>query len=679
MTELKSENAARRLWPVIGGLGAAAFVLGCIGFHSMYASELAEAVKADDALAVADRTYDWSDIVFGTMELFVFNPPPWSQVNPILNIARYLAFAATIGAGVVAVFALFSEQFLAMRLKRWSDHVVVCGLGYKGLTFVQSLRAANRRVIVIESNPANPVIEDCREAGVRIISGDAQHAPILRRAGVEKAAWLLAVCPDDAVNAEILLAAREVARTRKSGRLQCLAQISHPQLCSMLRVSQIGDDDRTWSADFFNTDDTSAALVLDAYPIVADRDKPPHILIGHLDSLGQRVIATAAQRWLSQRKQDDDTRQLPLAVTVVDDQADDKVAALKRQHAMLRDEANFPFFTSSTSAEDVSQLKDRYGDAVAPPDWAYVTSADDDQNVATALMLLYHLNLTTKVVLTLSRAHGTGKVLDSSPRIDIKVFPTFEKTCTSDLLFDVSVRRLAMEIHEIWREEQFAQVKRIDKALARLESVRDQDAAATLVAQARAVAPARPKQARSDDEAALAMIKKSLENLEKTGGDHGDALASTSSVVAALKKERADIENPPEWDDDEAAAYRESSLAQAHHIATKLRSIDSTIQPLERDEKSTFAFTEAEVEGLAIQEHDRWMAERFNAGWSVGPKEKGKKTSPYLVPFGDLPSDVAEWDRVFVRKIPQILQRAGYKAVRSPKQAVVDPAVNWSV
>jgi hypothetical protein len=323
---------------------------------------------------------------------------------------------------------------------------------------------------------------------------------------------------------------------------------------------------------------------------------------------------------------------------------------------MLRDEANFPFFTSSTSAEDVSQLKDRYGDAVAPPDWAYVTSADDDQNVATALMLLYHLNLTTKVVLTLSRAHGTGKVLDSSPRIDIKVFPTFEKTCTSDLLFDVSVRRLAMEIHEIWREEQFAQVKRIDKALARLESVRDQDAAA-----------------------ALAMIKKSLENLEKTGGDHGDALASTSSVVAALKKERADIENPPEWDDDEAAAYRESSLAQAHHIATKLRSIDSTIQPLERDEKSTFAFTEAEVEGLAIQEHDRWMAERFNAGWSVGPKEKGKKTSPYLVPFGDLPSDVAEWDRVFVRKIPQILQRAGYKAVRSPKQAVVDPAVNWSV
>jgi hypothetical protein len=34
---------------------------------------------------------------------------------------------------------------------------------------------------------------------------------------------------------------------------------------------------------------------------------------------------------------------------------------------------------------------------------------------------------------------------------------------------------------------------------------------------------------------------------------------------------------------------------------------------------------------------------------------------------------------VFVRKIPQILQRAGYKAVRSPKQAVVDPAVNWSV
>lgn len=88
------------------------------------------------------------------------------------------------------------------------------GLGYKGFTFVQRLADAGYRVVVIESDANNPTIVDSRERGVPVIIGDAQHKPTLRRAGVQRAKWLLSVCPDDATNTEIMLSARAIVKDR---------------------------------------------------------------------------------------------------------------------------------------------------------------------------------------------------------------------------------------------------------------------------------------------------------------------------------------------------------------------------------------------------------------------------------------------------------------------------------
>lgn len=110
-------------------------------------------------------------------------------------------------------------------------------------------------------------------------------------------------------------------------------------------------------------------------------------------------------------------------------------------------------------------------------------------------------------------------------------------------------------------------------------------------------------------------------------------------------------------------------MAQAHDIPGKLRSIGCSIRPLPNGAQSEFKFADAEVEQLAVKEHDRWMAERLNEGWAwaVGEKDEEAKTSPYLVPFGDLPPDVAEWDRVLVNKIPRILAQAGLQVHRKKR------------
>ncbi|MEA3364307.1 MAG: RyR domain-containing protein [Candidatus Hydrogenedentes bacterium] len=73
---------------------------------------------------------------------------------------------------------------------------------------------------------------------------------------------------------------------------------------------------------------------------------------------------------------------------------------------------------------------------------------------------------------------------------------------------------------------------------------------------------------------------------------------------------------------------------------------------------------ENEVELLARMEHSRWNAERFLAGWIPGPKCVSKKTSPYLVPWEELPEKTKHYDRGTVRDIPQLLELVGEKVFR---------------
>lgn len=120
---------------------------------------------------------------------------------------------------------------------------------------------------------------------------------------------------------------------------------------------------------------------------------------------------------------------------------------------------------------------------------------------------------------------------------------------------------------------------------------------------------------------------------------------------------------PPTWEElDESR--RDSSRAHARDIATKLELVGCAIAPLADDEAREFRFTDDEVKSLGIHEHNRWVNERIAAGWTAGPKDAARKTTPYLVPFDELPPDIAEYDLVFVREIPDLLAAAGLRVVR---------------
>jgi len=63
-------------------------------------------------------------------------------------------------------------------------------------------------------------------------------------------------------------------------------------------------------------------------------------------------------------------------------------------------------------------------------------------------------------------------------------------------------------------------------------------------------------------------------------------------------------------------------------------------------------------------EHARWNAERFLAGWTLGPKDAENKVSPYLVPWEELPTEIKKYDFDAAHNIPVLLSMIGKRVCR---------------
>ena len=189
-------------WLLIGLMWIAAFCLGYIGFSNYYAS-------------IGD-TRSPSHICYVTMQLFVLESGPVpGPVGWELQVARFLAPLVAVYTAIQAVAIILREQLLLFRLRFLRGHIVICGLGRKGLLLCRAFRQSGERVVVIEHNKDNELISQCREYGAAVLIDNAASPSVLRRAGVDKAKYIISVCGDDGTNAEIAVHSRELVRERK--------------------------------------------------------------------------------------------------------------------------------------------------------------------------------------------------------------------------------------------------------------------------------------------------------------------------------------------------------------------------------------------------------------------------------------------------------------------------------
>ena len=71
----------------------------------------------------------------------------------------------------IAAYLVRLDQLDLLRLRRIRHHVVICGLGDKGLRLARSFRGRGRPVVVVERDETNARIRACQESGAKADGG----------------------------------------------------------------------------------------------------------------------------------------------------------------------------------------------------------------------------------------------------------------------------------------------------------------------------------------------------------------------------------------------------------------------------------------------------------------------------------------------------------------------------
>ncbi len=572
-----------RRWGAVVLLICIAFGLGFAGFSKLF--------------AVTDGQHNVGDEIYLTLQLFVlesgFIDGP---INTELQIARFLAPVAAAYAIVQTVLVVFSLQAQRFWLRLCGGHIVVCGLGRKGVRLVEQLRGQGQRVVVIEPDEQNHELSHCRGLGAMVLIGRADDPWTLRKAMVHRASTLISVVGDDGVNIETAVRAHDLNRTRTDGSLRCVIHVRDPDLQGILKQHAIfSRHDDPFELSLFNAFETASRVMLREPSVLAYQRDPssasPHVLVVGFGRMGEALTSRLIRDWRIDYP--DATRQL--RITIADLEASEKEKEFHLRHPQLAKGTSIEFVSADVRSSSFAsgEFLVSHNDS-SPIVAAYVCLDDDSIAALAALTMRRWLSDGVAIIVRMSEEAGLATLLETTGNggviTGVHAVGLLEIACGLESVLGGTREILAQAIHQGYIQDQ-------------------------------------------------------------------TVLGITASENPSMRP----------WH-ELPAELKESNRAQADDVSNKLKAISCEMQLKASGQIQVMSFSDAEIEKLAEIEHQRFVQERKDAGWTLGEtKNVAKRISPYLIPWGDkdLPENIKDYDRNTVRRLPAILAKADYEIRRT--------------
>ena len=434
-------------WPLIAALGFIALALGFIGFEKHY--------------EVLGITHSSLDLFYVSIKLFMFSAPIDIGPMPIeLELSRFLAPIVFFYTAISALMVILDEQIQFIRLKLIRGHIIVCGLGQKGIHLVKKLNQFGYQVVVIECDESNDLIKTCKEQGVSLLLGDAKDKELLRKVGVHKAKYIVSFCGDDSTNIQVAINSRELTMDCKDRVLTCVANIVNPQVCQILGSLEIEmEKSDCFKIEFFNIFDIGVQSLLKQYPAHTDVQTTPHILIVGLGNVGENLLVQVARNWQSTYIE----KGVRLRITIIDKDVEVKKQLLCLRYPQLEKvcelsevevdiESEFhksQFLLNSEKCCDITSV--------------YVCLDEDYLGLSVALLLCKQLKeRKVPIVLQTNQDSGLATLLSGEGYDNLHVFGLLDWACSPELVLGGVREVLARAIHEDYLTQQKSENQTID-------------------------------------------------------------------------------------------------------------------------------------------------------------------------------------------------------------------------
>ncbi len=634
-------------------------------------------------------------VITGVILIIVGKP---EQQKLLFTIAKFLGAGGTALGSIQAFWKQIREKYELIRLQQTSGHVVISGLGDKGMRLMSSFLVKGYRVVVIESKKDHPDIPGCRERGVLVLIGDASDQVMLDEANTAKAKYLFAVTGSDNANIKIAsegkLLAETAYRNDSTVNLRCYTHITSSSLRSIFAHHDLFA--RTYNefdASIFNIYETSARVILEKYPpdLYARKqglsDKTISFVIIGFSRMGEHIIKQAARighyaEW--QR----------LEINVVDRNIktnSEKFLAVygdgAKPPSFIVPGVNIRFIDHDPecllSIEEITCSK---------PAAVYIALDDDSTGVSLA-MRIRSLLPSDDIPIVVCMRSSLSELMEGNESqytldLNIQGFNIYDAACGYQVLMDEVTDELARTIHSAYvntqipfNENDFKESKPLDfihavlKDIPELTDFKEQDPIASLnrilkmpslydrifKKRGTVLAPRFEKLATRTSSIRSKLFHE-LTITEQTQLFRLNASLLDAAYPMHYPQKKRDNISLVVWEELNEV-MKDANRWPADHLSVKLRAIGCDGQDL--TPLANIAHNHVFFEMLSEMEHRRWMAERLMDGWRYGlVRNNEKKIHPMIIPYAQLSESEKQKDKDMLENIRNLLASPGWQKQR---------------